>query len=70
VAACPLFSSHMESALKAIDSDWDRTDLGFTIADIVSGNRAQLAPSLVENAHEDRRRSPIPDGRMATSYIL
>jgi hypothetical protein len=66
----PSFLSKTEAAVRSIDSDWERTDLGFTIAEILSNSDETRSRKFIEVAHEDRRASRIPDDRTANSYIL
>lgn len=65
----PLLSEQSDTALQAVDSDWDRTDLGFTVAEILGDSDLARARSLIQSAHETRQRSLVPDGRTAASYI-
>jgi hypothetical protein len=64
------FLSSGQMALKSIDSDWVRTDLGFTISEILSDADESVSKAFIEAAHEDRRSSSLPDDRAANSNIL
>jgi hypothetical protein len=63
------FKSATDTAVEAINSDWDRTDVSFTIASVLRASDVQRVRTHIQHAHEVRRRSLIPDGRTATAYI-
>jgi NACHT domain len=63
------FSNAASVALGAVNSDWDKTDVGFEIAAVLAVVDPERARSLVADSHKVRRRSLIPDGRTAVSYV-
>jgi hypothetical protein len=65
----PILTEHLDTAIQAVNSDWDRTDLGFTIANILGDSNLTRTHSLIQAAHDTRKRSLVPDGRTATAYI-
>jgi hypothetical protein len=64
-----LFAENTDSAFAVVNSDWDRTDLGFSIASILSTANLKRAYALMSTAHDTRGHSLVPDGRTAASYV-
>jgi hypothetical protein len=69
VEAGDLFAREADVALTAINSDWDKTDIGFTLAALLHPVDAKQARELTERAHTLRSKSVVPDGRSAEFHI-
>lgn len=67
--AIDLFVKGADAAVRAINSDWDRTDIAFSMASVANPADTTRIRSFVELAHKTRKASLIPDGRTAASYM-
>jgi hypothetical protein len=66
--AISILHENIDTTIQAVNSDWDRTDLGFTIAGILGDSDLTRAHALIQMAHDTRKRSLVPDGRTAAAY--
>jgi hypothetical protein len=69
VEAGDLFAREADVSLAAINSDWDKTDVAFTMAALLHPVEITRARELTERAHALRCRSVVPDGRSAEFHV-